>query len=133
MAHVSKRKLSENTRGLIDSSLLWIFSRLNGKESNWVLESLLTPTERIMLAKRLGILFLLKEDREETVIAETLKVTQGTVSRIKLQHKLVSQPASNFLFRKLSSWQHFTVFKNAMQELALKALKTFSRGMAGKI
>ncbi|MBI3289940.1 hypothetical protein HYZ78_00920 [Candidatus Microgenomates bacterium] len=133
MGHVSKRKLPEETKELIDKSLLWILSRLKGKESELIIESLLTPTERVMLAKRIGILFLLNEGKEENTIAETLKVTQGTVSRIKIQHKLVSSQSSNFLFRKLKNWQEFTTFKTAMQDLALKALKTFSKGMAGKI
>lgn len=133
MGHLSKRRLPNDTRKLIDKALLWTFSRLKGNQSELVIESILTPTERIMLAKRLGILFLLKEGKEEAAIAETLKVTQGTVSRIKLQHQLVSSQASNFLFRKLSNWQEFTAFKNAMQKLALGALKTFSRGMAGRI
>lgn len=133
MSHVSKRRLPNDTRKLIDRALLWTFSRLKGNESELIINSILTPTERVMLAKRLGILFLLNEGKEETTIAETLKVTQGTVSRIRLQHRLVSSQASNFLFRKLSNWKEFTAFKNAMQELALQALKTFSRGMAGKI
>jgi uncharacterized protein YerC len=37
-----------------------------------------------MLAKRLAIAFLLTEQVEETKIAETLHVTQATVSRMKL-------------------------------------------------
>ena len=133
MPHLSKRRIDRDTEKLIDSALVWTFSRLKGNEVNFVFSSLLTPTERLMLAKRLGILFLLNENKTEDNTAQTLKVTQQTVSRISLQHKIVAPQASNFIFRKLSNWKEFTAFKNAMEELALGALKAFSRGMAGKI
>lgn len=133
MPHVSRRKLEGDTQKLIDSALVWTFSRLKGNEVNIIFNCLLTPTERLMLAKRLGMLYLLKEDKEESVIAETLKTTHQTVYRIKLQHQLTSAEESKFIFKKLTNWEEFTVFKNAMQKLALYALKTFSRGMAGKI
>ena len=133
MPHVSKRKLEKDTQKLIDSALVWTFSRLKGNETNIVFNSLLTPTERVMLAKRLGILYLLKEGQEERVVAETLKTTHQTVYRIKLQHRLISDSESLFLIKKLSNWKEFVVFKKVMGDLALGVLKALSRGMAGKI
>ncbi|GIW61998.1 MAG: hypothetical protein KatS3mg089_0850 [Patescibacteria group bacterium] len=46
--------------------------------------SLLTPTERIMLAKRLAIIILLKEGLPEWRIADALHMTRITVSRMQL-------------------------------------------------
>lgn len=133
MPHVSRKKLPEGTRKNIDNALLWVFSGLAGKEVELIFNSLLTPTERLMLAKRLGILFLLKEKMSETSIADTLKTTQTTVSRINLQHKLAPKESSHFLFRKLTNWQDFSLFKNALREVTLGLAKIFTRGMAGKI
>lgn len=133
MPHVSKRRLEKDTQKLIDSALVWTFSRLKGNEVNIIFGSLLTRTERIMLVKRLGILYLLNEGKEENIIAETLKTTQPTVSRIKMQQMLAPGGDSEFLFKKLARWQEFTVFKKIMGDLALHVLKTFSRGMAGRI
>lgn len=86
-----------------------------------------------MLAKRLGILFLVKENKPDNVIAETLKVSLPTPARIRLQNKLVKPEATTFLFKKLENWQDFSAFKNALEEIGLNLLKTFSRGMAGRI
>ncbi|MBI3289951.1 hypothetical protein HYZ78_00975 [Candidatus Microgenomates bacterium] len=133
MPHISPKTLDKHTLKLIDSALMWTFSRLKGRETDLIFDSLITPTERLMLAKRLGILYLLKENETEPKIAEILKVRQATVSRIRLQHTQVSPQTSNFLFRKLSNWREFTAFKNALKEIGLEALKVFSRGMAGKI
>lgn len=133
MPHVSKKKIDKNTQKLIDDALLWVFSRLKGNETEVIFRTLITPTERIMLGKRLGILYLLKEGQGETVVAETLKTTQPTVSKIKLQHTTLPSHESAFLFRKLSRWEEFSAFKTAMKDLALFVLKTFSRGMAGRI
>ncbi len=46
--------------------------------------ALLTPTERLMLAKRLAIIILIKEGLPESTIANTLHVTRVTVSRMQL-------------------------------------------------
>lgn len=133
MPHLSRRKLNQKTEKLIGSALVWAFSRLKENEANYVFESLLSPTEKLMLAKRLGIIFLLNENSDETTISETLKVTQATVSRIKFQHKHVSQNSSSFLLHKLNNWHDFNLFKGAIKEIGINALKTFSRGMAGKV
>ena len=133
MPHVSKRKLDKEALKQLDSALTWMFSGLRGKEVGLILRTLMTPTEKVMFGKRLGILYLLKEDKSEAVIAEALKTTQPTVSRIKLQNTLLPPKESAFIFRKLSRWKDFSTFKSAMQDLALFVLKTLSRGMAGRI
>lgn len=51
------------------------------------LDAFLTKTEKVMLAKRLAVVFLLSEGVGETQIADTLAVTQPTVSRIKLWYE----------------------------------------------
>lgn len=133
MPHVSKRFLQKDTKDLIDNALVWVFSRLTGEQVKLIFDSLLTPTERLMLAKRLGILFLLKEETSQDSITNTLKVTQATISRINLQHKLISPAASHFLFTKLSNWKDFTAFKNALKSVGYEVIRTFSRGMAGRV
>jgi uncharacterized protein YerC len=47
------------------------------------LDSLLTGTEKLMLAKRLAIVFLLEEGLTESQIAETLHVTRMTVEKMR--------------------------------------------------
>ncbi len=48
------------------------------------LEAFLSDTEKMMLAKRLAIVYLLSERVEESKISETLNVTRETVARLRL-------------------------------------------------
>lgn len=88
MPHVSKKKLPDKTlRQILDSFLFVLTSTKKKEEMSKFLDAFLSNTEKIMLAKRLAIVFLLSEGVEETKISETLLVTQSTVSRIKLWYE----------------------------------------------
>lgn len=84
MPHISKNKLSNKVEDDLSDTLDLILSNLNKKESvRQFLLALLTPTERVMLAKRLAIIILLNEGFPESHIAQTLHVTRITVSRLQ--------------------------------------------------
>ncbi|HSW47680.1 MAG TPA: Trp family transcriptional regulator [Candidatus Saccharimonadales bacterium] len=85
MPHVSRNKLSFQTEQQLTDTLDLVLSKLTRKESvKDFLLSLLTPTERIMLAKRLAIIILIKEGIPQSQISQTLHVTRITVSRLEL-------------------------------------------------
>lgn len=52
------------------------------------LDDLLSPTEKIMLAKRLSIAFLLHKGYDQRSICRILKVSLGTVNKVNLEMKL---------------------------------------------
>lgn len=84
MPHVSRNKLSPKVEKDLIHALDVILTKISREEDlNIFLLSLLSPTERVMLAKRLAIVILLKEDLPDSRIAETLKVTRVTVSRLR--------------------------------------------------
>ncbi|HVF69463.1 MAG TPA: Trp family transcriptional regulator [Xanthomonadales bacterium] len=84
MPHVSKHKLDKKVEDELSDTLDLILSKLSNKESvRHFLLSLLTPTERVMLAKRLAIIILLKEEVPQSHVAQTLHVTRITVSRLQ--------------------------------------------------
>ncbi len=56
----------------------------NKDEFNRILFDLLTPTERIMLIKRIAIIFLLLKDVDYRMICKVLKVSNTTVNKYKL-------------------------------------------------
>lgn len=88
MTHVSRKKLPDKVlRQILDSFLFVLTSTKKKEEMSKFLDAFLSNTEKIMLAKRLAIVFLLSEAVEETKISEILKVTQSTVSRIKLWYE----------------------------------------------
>lgn len=49
-----------------------------------LIDDLLSPTERIMLAKRLSIALLLFKSYDQRAIAKILKVSLGTVNKVSL-------------------------------------------------
>ncbi len=85
MTQVSKRYMHKQVEERI-LNLFWnSFSTLSTKEKVITfLESLLSPTEKIMLSKRLAIAFMLLKGYSYPVINERLKVSDATIWNIKL-------------------------------------------------
>lgn len=86
MPPVSRRIISPKITKNIYDLLLHSFSKAKGKnELLPFISDLLTPTEQIMISKRLAIAFLLlRDDSDQRQIAKTLKVSTSTVSRVNL-------------------------------------------------
>jgi len=84
MPHVSKIKLNDKSQKALIKNLELILTKINKSENmKYFLEALLTPTEKLMLAKRIAIVVLLKEGFSESDIANALHVTRETVSRMQ--------------------------------------------------
>jgi len=84
MPHVSRNKLSPKIEKELIYALDIIFTKITKEEEiDLFLLSLLSPTERVMLAKRLAIVILLREGLPDSQIAQTLNVTRVTVSRLR--------------------------------------------------
>lgn len=88
MPHISRKKLPYKTEKQVLDSFIYALTDIKDKRKmEEFINSFLSGTERLMFAKRLAIVFLLEERISETTIAETLNVTQATVSRIKLWYE----------------------------------------------
>lgn len=85
MAQISKRYLSLAVQNKISETLLEAISGVKGrKDTALFVNDLLTPTERVVLAKRLAIaVFLLKGWGYES-IQDFLKVSSVTVGKVSL-------------------------------------------------
>lgn len=85
MTQVSRRPLSPKVQERILNLFLNSFTLCSDKESaSHFLEDLLTPTERMMLAKRLSIAFMLLQGYDYQTIKSTLKVSSPTVGKVSL-------------------------------------------------
>ena len=85
MPHVSRIQLKKTLENQLINTLDLLLTKLSKKDDvKKFLLSLLTPTERLMLAKRLTIIILLKEGLTESEIAKKIHVTRVTVSRLQL-------------------------------------------------
>lgn len=80
MAQISKRKVSE----VVLQRLFNLFFEVVGNnfsKGNFIkiISEVLTPTEKIMIAKRIGIIYLLIKEVDIRTIADKLKVSTSTV------------------------------------------------------
>src|SRR3989344_6073169 len=80
MTRISKRLLKERILVKLNSLFFEIMSKYNNKKSFLdVIEEILSPTEKIMLIKRISIIYLLIKGVDYRDISEVLKVSRGTV------------------------------------------------------
>ena len=82
MPHVSSRRVKKKVYKKLEDGLHDIFSKFSSRSDvSRLLGDLLTPTERLMISKRIAIILLLKKGYSFQAIQKTLKVTPFTVLR----------------------------------------------------
>lgn len=81
MVNVSKKELDQKTAEKIRVHFLNTVVKLNGTKGAHLLEEFFTPTEQIMLAKRLAALFLLAENIPPYRVSRLLKLSSSTTAR----------------------------------------------------
>lgn len=83
MAQVSRNPLSKKVEERVFEIFVEIVALLNKpSEISYFLNDLLSPTEKIMLGKRLSIAYLLLKDYDQRTICAILKVSLTTVSKV---------------------------------------------------
>lgn len=93
------------------------------EESKQFVRELLTPTEQIMLAKRLAIAFLLEKDYDFRAISKILRVSLTTVARVNLARKYGGEGYRRMMKKLLHEEQ--------VNDFLLKAAETLT-GMVGQ-
>lgn len=83
MPHISSKKLDKKIIDELEKHLLSIIRDSGTKTRVLIFEELLTKTEKAMLAKRIGILFLLKKGLSPYKISELLGVSPSTAERFE--------------------------------------------------
>ena len=77
--------LKPNTYEKISHILFAVIRKGNNKEVfNNIFNDLFTPAERIMILKRVTIMYLLVKNIDYTIICKILRVSNTTVSKLKL-------------------------------------------------
>lgn len=125
MSHVSENELDEKTKKQILSSLEIVLTELSRNEVNALLHSLLSETERIMLAKRLAIGLLAKKEIEQKTIANNYNVTRETVARIHLS-TILKPKGYDLADRKLNNLKMNKEIKKVGIGVARYAIKAAS-------
>jgi len=85
MTQVSKNILHKEVELRVYEVLMESIASARTHETvNKLLDDLLSPTERLMIAKRLSIALLLMKKYDQRTISKWLKVSLGTVSKVSL-------------------------------------------------
>jgi len=101
MTHISRQKLKAPTLKLIGSAMSALFTALDTKGLESALDTVLSKTEKEMLAKRIAVIMLLENGVGPKKISEITKTTMQTVLRIRLQLLEVSPKSRKFVATRL--------------------------------
>ena len=115
MPRVSPRPLKKEIEKEITANLDWTFSQLKSEPvAKDFLEDFLTAEERLMLAKRLAVIYLLKEGFSYGKIAEALKITPVTIGKIRLILRPVKPRTLDVLNRMIRHFSSKPIGKNLL-------------------
>ena len=127
MAQISKYRLSEKAEAEIKSLFTEIVSLLSRPEDIiFFLDDFLTPTERIVLSKRITVALLLKKGCSYEMIMRTLKVSAPTVADVSLKLKYSGKGYHRILDKILAQQKIKGIF-DKIENFGLEVL-TLGRG-----
>jgi len=122
MAQVSRRRLERAVYQEILELLLKIVTESRREEeARALLEDLLTPTERIMLAKRLGIALMLAKGYSYDQIKEVLKVSRPTIGRVSLVLNYGEREGYRRFVKRVMRDEKVEEFLNKVEDVILDA------------
>lgn len=128
MSQVSKYPLSKNIADRIFEIFLTTFVRIKNKEeSDQFISDLLTPTEKIMLAKRLAIAFLLEKGHDYRTIQRIIKVSSGTITSVNISRHHGSEGYKRVIEKILKEESLIKLLDAAVVKL-LSAPSTLEKG-----
>lgn len=85
MARISKARLTQKVlTKLFDLFFEVVGKKFDKEEFQKIIRDLLSPVERVMIAKRIAIIYLLLKEIDYRVIGDVLKVSSATISRYNL-------------------------------------------------
>ncbi|MEX0652037.1 MAG: helix-turn-helix domain-containing protein [Candidatus Paceibacterota bacterium] len=81
MPHISQKEVDREVKEQLEKSLLNLLKDTGSQTRVHIFSELLTKTEQVMLAKRIGILLLLKKGLSPYKISQLLGVSPSTADR----------------------------------------------------
>ncbi len=83
MPHVSKHAIAEKVLHELENRITAVLSDTGLKARNKIFKEILTRTERLMIAKRLTMIYLIQKGIPTHTVGEMLKVSPSTVARFE--------------------------------------------------
>ena len=88
MPHLSKEKIDDTAYKQLFVELQKVVAQATQKNVQFVLSGLLTPTEQVMLTKRLAAAMLYKKGCSQYEVWQLLKISPSTASRLQRSYKM---------------------------------------------
>lgn len=128
MSQISRYPISKQIADRIFEIFLSTLVNIKNKEeANEFISDLLTPTEKIMLAKRLAIAFLLEKNYDYRAIQKLIRVSSGTIASVNLTLHLGSTGYKK-LISKIVREERLTGFLETAIVKILSAPSALERG-----
>lgn len=128
MSQISKYPISKKIADRIFEIFLNTFVNIRNKEeADEFISDLLTPTEKIMLAKRLAIAFLLEKNYDYRSIQKLIRVSTGTIASVNLSLHLGSTGYKNLISKIVKEEKITGIFETAIVKI-LSAPAALERG-----
>jgi uncharacterized protein YerC len=130
MSQVSKYPIREEVFKRIFELLLKAVGEVKDrKETEMLIDDLLTPTEKIMLAKRLAIAVLLAKGYTYKAIREILRVSPPTIALVQIAFKYKGAGYRHFT-QKVLQEEESRLFWEKVEDLVLTAASSVKGGSA---
>ncbi len=84
MTQISRFKVNADVLEKLNDLLFELLSNKSKDAFQIVLRDLISPTEKVMIAKRIGVIYLLEKNIDQRTITSIMKVSLATVSRYAL-------------------------------------------------
>lgn len=118
MPQISRIKLDKKTEDELVKTLSLIFTKIKTNEDMDIfLLSILSRTEKLMLAKRLAAMILIKEKVDHSQISASLHLTRATIAKLELFLEVRGQ-GYEVAFKVLEKEKIFKEIKQTLIKLA---------------
>lgn len=118
MTQVSKYPISKSIFDRIFEIFLRTFIKIKNKEqADQFISNLLTPTEKIMLAKRLAIAFLLEKNYDYRTIQSIIRVSSPTITSVSMSLKYGSEGYRKLIAEIIKEEKLVSLLGNSISKL----------------
>ncbi len=105
MTRVSSHTLKQDAQEKLFHELAHIIAKAESKNASAFLQTVLTPTEQIMLAKRIGVIALLHNGVSTYQIVEKLHMSSATIIKMHKEFKKGRyEPVTKLLGKNKKDW-----------------------------
>lgn len=122
MPQVSKIRLSKKTEKDLINSLTLVLSSISKKEDMLLfVDSLLTDTEKLMLAKRLAVIAFINNELTDSQISNALNITRMTVGKLRYFYEGRGKKGYSIALNKINRDKNLQEFKKILSNISLSA------------